>query len=62
MCFKRDFFIKKKEYMKGNGYAAIAETINLQGYKTKKNVGFSTNSVKLILKILFKVIRLDGVT
>ena len=36
--------------MKGNGYATIAETINLQGYKTKKNMGFSTNSVKRILK------------
>lgn len=37
------------EYVKNNGYKAIASKLNEKGYKTKKGKYFSGNSVKLIL-------------
>ncbi|WP_341518715.1 recombinase family protein [Bacillus paramobilis] len=36
-------------YLDGKGYKAIANQLNHEGHKTKRNVAFSTNSVRTIL-------------
>lgn len=36
-------------YIQGNGYKSIANRLNNEGYKTKKNKAFSINGVKTIL-------------
>jgi site-specific DNA recombinase len=36
-------------YINGKGYKSIANQLNHEGYKTKHNAGFSTNSVRTIL-------------
>ncbi|MFB1050663.1 recombinase family protein [Paraliobacillus sp. JSM ZJ581] len=36
-------------YVQGNGYKSIANRLNKEGYKTKKNKAFSINGIKTIL-------------
>ncbi|MCG1027623.1 recombinase family protein [Virgibacillus halodenitrificans] len=38
-----------KLYVQGNGYKSIANQLNKEGYKTKKNKAFSINGIKTIL-------------